>query len=52
MEYTDSLTLRDLRVLMEQTEKWEKEISKAKVKMEESKLRCLFTNLSKMLRFR
>lgn len=52
MEYTDGLTLRDLRHLIDQTAEWEKDIAKAKVKMEESKLRCLFSNLSKMFRFR
>jgi len=48
MDYSDRLTLRDLRTLCKQVEKWEKEISKAKVKLEESKLKSLFKGLSKM----
>lgn len=51
-EYSDQLTLRDLRTLTEQTEKWEKEIGKAKVKLEESKLKSLFKGLGKMFKNR
>lgn len=47
-DYTDQLTLGDLRTLTEQTEQWEKEIAKGKVKLEESKLKSLFKGLSKM----
>lgn len=51
MEYSDQLKLTDLKVLTEQVEKWEKDLSKGRVKLEESKLKCLFKGLQKILRF-
>jgi len=52
MDYSDRLTLRDLRTLCKQTEEWEKDIGKAKVKLEESKLKSLFKGLGKMMKRR
>lgn len=52
MEYTDQLTLRDIRTLADQTEQWEKELNKAKTKLEESKLKALFKGLGKMFKWK
>lgn len=48
MDYTDQLTLQDIKKLTDKTEEWEKSERKAKVKLEESKLKSLFKGLSKM----
>ena len=51
MEYSDGMTLPELKILLEQTEKWEKELTKGRVKLEESKLKSLFKGLKKLLKF-
>lgn len=48
LNYTDQLTLSDMRVLAEQVEKWEKEIGKANKKLEEAKFKALFKGLQKL----
>lgn len=52
MEYSDQLTLFDVQYLIEQTEEWEKELSKSKAEFESSKLKSLLKSLGKMFKGR
>jgi len=49
-EYTDQLTLNDVRELVEQTQKWDKERANAKGNLERTKFKVLFKGLANLLK--